>query len=609
MRTAMIQPHHDGSDLYVSNSAPKIGDRVTLRVRVPRGDRARSLHVRLFQDGEPHTYDLKKDKVTNLGTKKEQWWRISIEIANLTTSYRFLLVDTEGFRWLNAAGVFAHDVADREDFQVIAKPKYPKWLKKAILYQIFPDRFATSGKKRELPNWAVPRQWNQLPQGRGKNTPVEFYGGDFEGVTQHLDHIQELGATAIYFTPAFPAKSNHRYDATSFDHIDPLLGGDDAFIEFSQAAHKRGMRIMGDLTSNHCGEGHPWMQESIKNPRVKEREFFYWDSSIPHGYVGWWGLASLPKLNYRSKLLREIMYSGEDSIIKKWLKPPFSMDGWRIDVGNMTGRYLADDFNKEVAHGIREAMDEVNPDAWLIAENADNAASDLDGFGWHGTMNQNGFGRPVAKWLRKPGKAAKNVFDDNPIAAATIDGESMVAILRAFSAGIPWRSLTASMLLLDSHDTARFRTVVGRDSARHLAAVTMLLTYPGVPSIFAGDEIGLEGAWGEDARRTIDWEQREKWDSTLLQEFKRLVLIRKNSDALCNGGLRWVLVKADSIAYLRESSKESILVHISRAAGRHAIDLSPYGYSFADTLYGPEAEGSSLRFSSKGAISGIWRLR
>ncbi|HUW87117.1 MAG TPA: glycoside hydrolase family 13 protein [Candidatus Paceibacterota bacterium] len=597
-------PHHDGSDLYVSNSAPTLGEKVKLRVRVPKSDKVLKVWVRLFHDGEPRTFELKKGRT---GTY-ETWWSVEIEIINPVTHYRFLFVDKGTYRWLNGEGVFARDVVDREDFQIIAKPKYPDWIKHAVFYQIFPDRFAKSGERRDLPSWAVPREWNARPTGRGATTGTEFYGGDFPGVSEHLGHLEELGVNAIYFTPFFPSRTSHRYDASSFEHADPLLGGDQGFIEFSSVARKRGFRIMGDLTTNHCGIGHEWIQTALKNPDAKERDFFYWDKTIRHGYVGWWGVAGLPKLNYQSPLLREKMYAGADSVVKRWLKPPFNTDGWRIDVGNMTGRLGWQDMNQEVARGVRRAMDETNPNAWLVAENADHSPADLDGFGWHGTMNYVGFARPIWGWLSKSAKFADN-FMGLPTPIPTFSGEAMVAMMRSFAAGIPWRSFTASMLLLDSHDTARFRNVVGRDRARHIAGATILFTYPGVPSIFAGDEIGVEGEWGEDARRTIDWEHPEKWDNELFVEFKKLIAIRKKSHALSNGGLRWIDISANSIAYLRESEKESVLVFVARSAGRYSINLKPYGYSIGETLYGPEAKSGQITISSKGAVSGIWRLK
>ena len=597
-------PHHDGSELYVSNSAPKIGDKVEFRIRVPKNIKVDQVHIRFFHDGEPRTREAKKVKSNSV----ESWWSVKVEVINSVFHYRFMLVRKGSYSWLNGAGLFHHDVTDREDFQVIAKPAYPRWIQSAVFYQIFPDRFANSGVEREIPEWAVPRKWNDLPKGRDKTTGREFYGGDFPGITSHLDYLQELGVNSIYFTPAFPSQSNHRYDATSFDEIDPLLGGDASFIEFSKAAHKAGFRIMGDLTTNHCGAGHQWIKTALADKSAIEREFFYWDSSIKHGYVGWWGLASLPKLNYNSAKLRELMFDGENSVVRKWLKKPFSVDGWRIDVGNMTGIYLDQNLNQEVSRGIRKAMDETNSDAWLVAENADHSPSDLDGFGWHGTMNYNGFARPLVNWFNVPSKKLGN-FSGLPGVNPRFDGSGTVAMMRAFAAGIPWRSLVASMVLLDSHDTARFRTVVANNDHAQLAGATLLFTYPGVPSIFAGDEIGLEGAWGEDSRRTIDWEHPERWNHSLNQGFKELIAIRKSSDALINGGIRWIHASADSIAYIRESKRESLLIFASRTGVREKIDLAPYGYTIAKTLYGPEKTGRKFAINSKNAISGIWKLK
>lgn len=599
-----ITPHHDGSALYVSNSAPAIGDVVEFKIRIPKSYKVDEVHIRFFHDGEPRTRAAKKGKSNSV----ESWWSVKVEVINATFHYRFMLVEKDSYSWLNGAGLFHHDVTDREDFQIIAKPAYPSWIQSAVFYQIFPDRFSKSDVVRELPQWAVPRKWSDLPKGRDKTTGVEFYGGDFPGITDRLSYLKDLGVSAIYFTPAFPSRSNHRYDATSFDEIDPLLGGDQGLIDFSAAAHKAGFRIMGDLTTNHCGAGHRWIQAALANKNAPEREFFYWDKSIKHGYVGWWGLASLPKLNYNSAKLRALMFEGEGSVVRKWLRAPYAMDGWRIDVGNMTGRYLGEDLNADVARGIRTAMDETNPDAWLVAENADHSPSDLDGFGWHGTMNYNGFARPLVNWFNKPNKKLGN-FSGLPGANPRYDAAGTVAAMRAFSAGIPWRSLVASMVLLDSHDTARFRTVVANDEAAHLSAATLLLTYPGVPSIFAGDELGLEGAWGEDARRTIDWDHPKKWNTELLNGFKELIAIRKKSDALINGGLRWIHADSESMAYIRESKKQSVLVFASRGPVKAEINLAPYGFAIDKTLYGPKLKGKKFSIKSKKATSGVWTLR
>ena len=597
-------PHHDGSDLYVSNSAPKIGDKVTLKVRVPKDYTFDEAYIRLYEDAEPRTHKLEEKS----SSKTERWFEVKIQIINIHTIYRFVFVGEKKYEWLNAKGLFDHDVHSNNDIQIVAIPKNPKWINKSVFYQIFPDRFARSGKININPDWAYPRDWNELPRGRSKYTGQELYGGDLYGIEDKLDYLTDLGVNGIYLTPIFPSRSNHRYDATTFDEIDPILGGDKAFKSLIHSAKKKKIRILGDLTSNHCGVGHEWIITAKKNKSSRERSFFYWDKSIKWGYVGWFGLESLPKFNYSSKALRKAVYEGKNSIVKKWISPKFGMAGWRIDVGNMTGVQGAENHHVEVMQGIRKAMEEVDPDTWLVAENGDFVASDLNGLGWQGAMNYQGFMSPFWNWMNRNPEITGG-FQGLPFTMPKIDGEQFFASMQEFNASIPWRSLTASMLILDSHDTARFRTVVLGDRNAHLAAMTMLLTYPGVPSIFAGDEIGLEGSWGEDSRRTINWDDRSGWDVDFYACVKTLIKLRKESPALINGGLRWVAVEKDYLAYLRESKNESVLVFISRSAVKAEIDLSKYGYSVAETLYGETANGEKITIDSKSATEGIWLLK
>jgi len=596
-KSLSILPHHDGSELYLSTSSPTLQERVTFKFRAGSNFPIEQAIFRLYHDGEPRFFPMKRSIV-----KGEQWWQVQVEIRNLKTPYRFLIVNGDTYSWLNARGFQSHDVTSANDFQLLATPAFPKWIRSAVFYQIFPDRFATTRKYQHLkPEKFISRLWDQLPKGRDKSTGVEFFGGDLDGVSQRLDYLKELGINGIYFTPIFPAGSTHRYDASSFDEVDPLLGGDAALIRLAKKAKSAGIHLMGDLTTNHCGREHRWLQRSLKSKKAKEREFFYWDKSVKHGYEGWWGLASLPKLNYNSKKLRELMYEGKKSIVKKWLKKPYSLSGWRIDVGNMTGRYKGEDINGEVIAGVRKALQESNSQAWLVAENADHFPSDLDGFGWHGTMNYNGFMRPIWGWLNHRAEVEKAFFGV-PVSIPRFTAGEMVSAMKEFSSTIPWRNFVSSMLLLDSHDTARFRNVVGRDTKRHIAGMGLLLTYPGVPSIYAGDELGVEGQWGEDGRRTIDW-SRQSWDHEFLSEVSKLIKIRRQSHALAQGGLRWILIEDDLLAFERESKREKLLVVVSRSAQKCKIEGIA---EVKQRLYGPELKGQI--YKSDSASLGIYRL-
>ena len=219
-------------------------------------------------------------------------------------NYRWFLRGAEGGnRWLNGLGTFAHMVADADDFVITVAPPGPDWHLGSVVYEIFPDRFASSGADYDAPDWAVRRDWDELPDGRW-NSQYEWFGGDLPGIAERLDHIESLGASVVYLTPIFPAGTVHRYDANTFEHIDPLLGGDEGLVTLTKAAHERGIRVVGDLTLNHVGSGHDWFRTAVEDPESPERNFFYFDESLPNGYVAWMGVPHLPKLDYRSQELR-----------------------------------------------------------------------------------------------------------------------------------------------------------------------------------------------------------------------------------------------------------------------------------------------------------------
>ncbi|HEX9999885.1 MAG TPA: alpha-amylase family glycosyl hydrolase, partial [Actinoplanes sp.] len=474
-----MRPHHDGSEAYVSDPVPALGDTVSVFVRVPPGTGVSRVHMRRLQDGEPVFTSAVVDRRDPTG---DTWWRAELPVTNLVTQYRFLLGTTAGVRWLTGFGLTTYDVPDATDFRLVAHPAPPAWARDAVVYQIFPDRFARSSaaEHHDTPDWAVRACWD-TPVEAGPDATRMLYGGDLDGIARRLDHVAELGADTIYLTPFFPAGSNHRYDAAGFDRVDPLLGGDRALERLSAAVHGRGWRLIGDLTTNHTGDRHPWFPT--------ERDFYYFHQD--GGYDSWLGVPGLPKLNWGSAELRGRF----TDICRRWLVAPYGLDGWRIDVANMTGRHGADDWTHEVASLLALAVRAARPDGLLLAEHSGDAAADLDLDGWHGTMNYAGFTRPVWSWLR----ADELPFDDFlgvPGEVPRRGATEAVATMSAFAAQVSWRSWTTSWQLLGSHDTARIRSVVG-DAARQEVAAGLLMTLPGTPMIFAGDEIGLTGADNE----------------------------------------------------------------------------------------------------------------
>ncbi len=456
---------------------------------------------------------------------------------------------------------------------------------------MFPDRFASAGLGVDAPEWALARDWDATPTGRGPTTAYEWFGGDLVGLERRLDHIADLGANVVYLTPIFPAGSTHRYDAASFSEVDPLLGGDEALVALVRSAHERGMRVLGDLTTNHVGDRHPWFVAARNGSVAPEREFFAFDDRLEHGYESWYGVPSLPKLDYRSQELRRRIYGDGSSVVARWLEPPYSLDGWRIDVANMTGRLHDVDVNAEVADGVVATAVAARPDAVVVAEHAHDARADLRAAAWHGTMAYAGFTRPVWTWLRGddlPDELATD-FLGLPVGVPRLPGHAVVETMRRFRAGVPWSSVLHSWAILDSHDTARFRTVAG-SRERQLVGVGLQMTSPGVPMVFAGAEIGLEGEWGEDARRTMPWSRPESWDTELHDRYRELVSLRRSSTALGRGGIRYLDVTDDAIAYVRETKGETVLCLAARAPHDPLrVGLPALGGSELERLYGADA--------------------
>jgi alpha-glucosidase len=573
----LLEPHHDGSALYVADQAPSLGDVVPVRIFVPHDDRgepgATAVTLRAVHDGEPHLQPAVPERGDRAGT----WWRAPLRVVNPVTRYRFLLTGPPGslagaYSWLNATGVHRREVTDTADFRAVAHPPVPDWVADAVVYQVFPDRFGRSAQAsaRAVPDWALPAEWDDAVIHQGPDTPHQFFGGDLAGIAEHLDHLVDLGATVLYLTPFFPAYSNHRYDASSFDHVDPLLGGDEAFAALLRAAHDRGLRVMGDLTTNHTGDTHEWFRAAQADVDAPEHGYYFFDEH-PHRYAAWLGIPSLPKLDHSSAALRRRMYEGPGSVVARWLDA--GLDAWRIDVANMTARYGEQDLTHEVARTLVTTARTADPDAWVLAEHGHDAGGDLQGGGWHGTMDYAGFTRPVWTWLGGA-EASTRPFFGQPAGSPVLLGTDVVTGMREVHAEMPWRAQAASTLHLDSHDLPRFRTAAGGDGSgristagrdKHLVALALQLTMPGVPSIFAGDEIGLTGVDGEHSRTPFPWHRREEWDAVTLEAYRTLIRLRHEHVALRRGGLRWVHVAADSMTFLREHADERVLVHAARA--------------------------------------------
>lgn len=618
-----VAPHHDGSPLYVSHLGPALGDIVRVRLRVPEGYGPLAVvRTRSNPDHEPEWADA-----APLGAADGwDWWQADVVVRNPRHGYRWMLQHVDGrVEWLNQNGLHTIETLDAEDFALVANPGPPGWLFDAVMYQVFPDRFARSGAadERPTPDWAIPADWSDPVASQEPARSQQFYGGDLDGVIGRLDHLVALGVDLLYLTPIFPAASNHRYDAATFDRVDPLLGGDEAYVRLIEAAHVRGIRVIGDLTSNHSGDTHEWFRAAYGHPGAPEERFYYFTDAGNTTYVSWLGHASLPKFDWSSAELRRRFIDGEDSVVARWLKPPFGIDGWRFDVANMTGRLGAVDLNAEVRQLVRATMAAINPDAILLGESTNDAATDLQGDGWHGAMTYPSFTRPLWGWLSEP--TGEPYLDLNGVEQtdAWFFGQPVGGIPRytardfvqavvRFTAGIPWRVRLGNMQPLDTHDTARFATNAAPGTIP--VAVGLSMTMPGLPVVFAGDEFGLVGADGELSRTPIPWNSiDDPAVAELLALYRELIGLRRAHAALATGGLRWVHVDDVSVAFVRESAEESVLVLAAR--GDVDVELIPGAVpraEQAEAVFGEAtlavAGDGSVLLSADGPAFAVWVL-
>ena len=553
---------HNPSGVYLEQ-AP---DSLLLRLRSSLGSPIKQVFLRCAPDGEQQMLEV--EPAAPRPGWHCQWWEIRLKLNSPVLSYRFFLVTEKGCYWLTSVGLLRHLPTDHHDFQVLAEQDRCQWLEQSVFYQIFPDRFADGDPSNNVRSGeylldgqpVVARAWSEMPDVNQGGR--EFFGGDLQGIEQHLDYLGDrLGVNGIYLNPIGTAPSSHKYDVASYIEVDPHLGGESAFLDLKRAMEKRHMRLMLDIVPNHCGSQHPWFQAALADPQAETAEYFTFNPH-PDDYECWLGVRTLPKLNYASQRLREVMYSGADSVMRHWLRPPYSIDGWRIDVANMLGRSGQQQLGHKIIRGMRKAVKEENPEAYFLGENFFDASSYLQGDELDATMNYRGFMMPMFHWLT--GQDLEAAFgrvwgDVHPLSS-----EDLEIQWRTWRAAVPWAATRIQFNLLDSHDTPRLLHLVQNDRAKAHVARLLLFTYPGVPCIYYGDEVGLEGGKDPDNRRPMNWDQ-SSWDQTELDRWCQLIRLRRSSSALGRGSFQMLCAQQDTLAFLREDGEHRCLVVARRA--------------------------------------------
>jgi cyclomaltodextrinase / maltogenic alpha-amylase / neopullulanase len=432
----------------------------------------------------------------------------------------------------------------------------PDWVRDAVFYQVFPDRFAMSTRVRK-PGPLEP--WDAAPTNHG------FKGGDLLGIAEHLDELADLGITALYLTPIFSSASNHRYHAYDYEHVDPMLGGDAALRELLDEAHRRGMRVVLDGVFNHVGRGFWQFHHILENGgQSPYRDWFHLDADVlagrrsllaypgagrrplpkgvpdpcppdedDLGYRAWWDLPALPKLNHSNPDVREHIFS----VAEHWLR--FGIDGWRLDVPQeITEPGFWEEF--------RSRCLAVNPEAYFVGEIWYRAPEWLAGDRFHGLMNY-----PLTEAilsfvggrgldLELVGRAVELGKYVKPVDAAGF-GRWLGEVMTTYATDVTAHQLN----LLDSHDTPRFVSMAGNSPDAFRLATLVQMTLPGAPCVYYGDEVGLQGGHDPDCRRAYPWDPARQDRS--LRDFMRGLIALRGADPLLRHG-RFEVLATDGMA-------------------------------------------------------------
>ncbi len=430
----------------------------------------------------------------------------------------------------------------------------PQWVKDAVFYQIFPDRFA---KSNAVPKPSGLQAWGTPP------TPHGYQGGDLLGVAEHLDYLADLGINAIYFNPIFRSGSNHRYHTHDYYQVDPMLGGNDALRKLLDAAHARGIRVVLDGVFNHASRGFFQFHDILENgPDSAYLDWFTveeWPLQ-PYGgkqpnYRCWWGMPALPKFNTDTPAVREFIWD----VAEHWIK--FGVDGWRLDV---PAEINDDEFWREFRRRVKAA----NPEAYIVGEIWHEAQRWLQGDQFDAVMNYilaraalGFFGRETFDQRIRPGG-----FKIRPLRARAFGRE-----IRRMIGLYPPAITQVQLNILDSHDTPRFLHLAGGDESALRLALLFQMTMPGAPNIYYGTEIGMTGGSDPDCRRAFPWDASQ-WNRDMLEFTRRAIALRHAHPALRRGSFELLYANNDCFAFGRRDEHEALVVALN--AGRADCSLS-----------------------------------
>ncbi len=576
------------------------GENLHLRIRLPRSLGCRGAYLSIRPDGESGTGDSAMFWCGMDGYDHE-WWECDYKPARTGVYwYCFRLNTAEGPRTLCKGTRGMGQFQSTELFQLtVYDPSFctPDWLSGGIIYQIFPDRFHRSAQPKQnvpgdrifhLNRWERP-EWQ--PDASGEYGNNDYFGGDLQGIIEKLDYLQSLGVTCIYLNPIFEAHSNHRYNTADYEKVDPLLGTEDDLRALCDAAKARGMRVLLDGVFNHTGSDSRYFNRNDRYPELgafqsKDSPYYDWFdfAQWPMRYASWWGFQTLPVIRHDSEEFRKYI-TDPGGISDRWLA--CGTAGWRLDV--------VDELSDPMLNAIRTSVKRTDPDALILGEVWEDASNKIS----YNRRRNYLLGQQLDSVMNYPfRKAILTLFTEQ-------DASLFAEIVEGIVENYPPQALRLLMNLLGTHDTERALTALGGEpsqgrgrvwqSAQKLtepqrtialrrlrAAAAVQYCLPGVPSIYYGDEAGLEGHRDPFNRACYPWGHE---DASLVAWFRDLGTLRKKAACLKEGTYRTVAVKGALLSFERTGTDDRLLC-ICNAGDAPVTCNLPHEWHHAQVLLG-----------------------
>lgn len=596
----LFSVYSDGSKYFVSNPLPKKCEVITISIRVKKNDELKAIILRTKHDGLETCYEMKYTKsINNL-----DYYSCDISTYENVLHYHFYLVCDDVIYYYNQMGIVDYIPNEDYDFKIITNYEQPSWVRESVFYQILPDRFFNGNPLNDVKDFEYTyfgnpctkvSDWNSTPKEYNETYCMDFYGGDLEGIEKKIPYLKELGVKALYLNPIFYAPTIHKYDCLDYFMVDPHLGHDEGLSKLSNALHENNMKLILDVSINHTGVCHKWFNKSgdffdlsigaYNNINAKERSYYFFKEN--NDYDAWVGVKSLPTLNYTSHELRDIIYQGKDSFIRKWMSKPYIIDGWRFDVADCMARNKEVQLHHTVWPEIRKVIKEEKQDAYILCEDWSDCSDFLQGDEWDSAMNYYGFTRPVREYVGEVDLFNRRSKLLNFYVKPTKD--NLEHRIMSHLAHLPFVIQENQFNLLGSHDTPRLHNNKNVLKNDYYIAVVLMFTMIGTPSIYYGDEASIDGGLEttEQCRYPFPWNYLDK-SSYQFKLYQTLANLKTKEESLKYGGYRFINSYNENNAnnpytfsFIRFTINEGILVIVSTDDTLTYVDvpLDDFGFN------------------------------